>query len=110
MQSIGASGVWAGALAAPTCPARVSEFGVPVSLWVDGIAMLEHADPDVGWATAGPAPVSVVANTPAATKATSGLASLVVAVEATGGAMDFAERPGGGTLVTVTIPDELNQG
>jgi two-component system NarL family sensor kinase len=39
-----------------------------------------------------------------------GLASLVVAVEATGGAMDFAERPGGGTLVTVTIPDELNQG
>jgi hypothetical protein len=42
-----------------------------VSLWVDGIAMLEHADPDVGWATAGPAPVSVVANTPAATKATS---------------------------------------
>jgi sensor histidine kinase regulating citrate/malate metabolism len=52
----------------------------------------------------------VVANTPAATKATSGLASLVVAVEATGGAMDFAERPGGGTLVTVTIPDELNQG
>jgi two-component system NarL family sensor kinase len=37
-----------------------------------------------------------------------GLASLVVAVEAIGGAMDFAERPGGGTLVTVTIPDELN--
>jgi two-component system NarL family sensor kinase len=39
-----------------------------------------------------------------------GLASLVVAVEATGGAMDFAERPGGGTLVTVTIPDELHEG
>jgi two-component system NarL family sensor kinase len=38
-----------------------------------------------------------------------GLASLVVAVEATGGAMDFAERPGGGTLVTVTVPDELNE-
>jgi two-component system NarL family sensor kinase len=37
-----------------------------------------------------------------------GLASLVVAVEAIGGAMEFAEQPGGGTLVTVTIPDELN--
>jgi two-component system NarL family sensor kinase len=39
-----------------------------------------------------------------------GLASLVVAVEATGGAMDFAEQPGGGTLVTVSIPDELHEG
>jgi two-component system NarL family sensor kinase len=39
-----------------------------------------------------------------------GLASLVVAVEATGGAMDFAEQPGGGTRVTVSIPDELHEG
>jgi two-component system NarL family sensor kinase len=36
-----------------------------------------------------------------------GLASLVVAVESTGGSVDFAERPGGGTVVTVTVPDEI---
>lgn len=37
-----------------------------------------------------------------------GLASLVVAVEAAGGSMDFTPRPGGGTVVTVTVPDELD--
>jgi two-component system NarL family sensor kinase len=36
-----------------------------------------------------------------------GLASLVVAVESTGGSIDFAQRPSGGTLVTVTVPDEV---
>jgi two-component system NarL family sensor kinase len=36
-----------------------------------------------------------------------GLASLIVAVEAAGGSVDFGERPGGGTIVTVTVPDEL---
>ena len=35
-----------------------------------------------------------------------GLASLFVAVEALGGSVEFAERPGGGTIVTVTVPDE----
>ncbi len=35
-----------------------------------------------------------------------GLASLMVAVEATGGSVEFGERPGGGTIVTVTVPDE----
>jgi two-component system NarL family sensor kinase len=35
-----------------------------------------------------------------------GLASLIVAVEAAGGAVDFGERPGGGTIVAVTVPDE----
>lgn len=34
-----------------------------------------------------------------------GPASLVVGVEATGGSMDFGRRPGGGTVVTVTVPD-----
>ena len=36
-----------------------------------------------------------------------GLASLVVAVESTGGSVDFAERPDGGSVVTVTVPDEV---
>lgn len=37
-----------------------------------------------------------------------GLASLVVAVESAGGSMDFRSSPsGGGTMVTVTVPDEL---
>ncbi len=36
-----------------------------------------------------------------------GLASLVVAVESAGGSMDFSGRPGGGTVVTVTVPDDL---
>ena len=36
-----------------------------------------------------------------------GLASLVVAVESTGGTVDFADRSGGGTAVTVTVPDEV---
>ena len=36
-----------------------------------------------------------------------GLASLVVAVESTGGSVDFAEVPGGGTAVTVSVPDEV---
>ncbi len=36
-----------------------------------------------------------------------GLASLVVGVEAAGGSMDISERPGGGTAVTVTVPDEV---
>lgn len=35
-----------------------------------------------------------------------GLASLVVAVEAAGGSVDFSQRLGGGTVVTVTVPDE----
>lgn len=35
-----------------------------------------------------------------------GLASLIVAVEATGGSIQFRERPGGGTVATVTVPDE----
>ena len=35
-----------------------------------------------------------------------GLASLVVSVEAVGGSVEFADRPGGGTTVTVTVPDE----
>ena len=38
-----------------------------------------------------------------------GLSSLVVAVEAAGGITDFAERPGGGTVVTVTVPDHPDQ-
>ncbi|WP_313673997.1 ATP-binding protein [Mycolicibacterium sp.] len=37
-----------------------------------------------------------------------GLASLVVAVESAGGSMDFSERPGGGTVVAVTVPDDLD--
>ena len=36
-----------------------------------------------------------------------GLASLVVGVEATGGSMDFGLPPGGGSVVTVTVPDGL---
>lgn len=36
-----------------------------------------------------------------------GLASLVVGVEATGGSMDFGRPPGGGSVVTVTVPDGL---
>lgn len=37
-----------------------------------------------------------------------GLASLVVAVESAGGSMDFRSGPsGGGSVVTVTVPDEL---
>lgn len=35
-----------------------------------------------------------------------GLASLIVGVEATGGAIDFAPAQGGGTVVTVVVPDE----
>lgn len=35
-----------------------------------------------------------------------GRASLVVAVEAAGGSMDFDQRSGGGTVVAVTVPDE----
>lgn len=37
-----------------------------------------------------------------------GLASLVAAVEATGGSMEFRHRRGGGTVVTVTVPDNLD--
>lgn len=37
-----------------------------------------------------------------------GLASLMVAVESTGGSVELAERPGGGTVVTVTMPDDLD--
>lgn len=37
-----------------------------------------------------------------------GLTSLVVAVESAGGSVDFSERSGGGTLVTVTVPDDLD--
>lgn len=37
-----------------------------------------------------------------------GLASLVVAIESTGGSMEFTPRPGGGTTVTVTVPDQLH--
>ncbi|MEI6253202.1 MAG: ATP-binding protein [Mycobacteriaceae bacterium] len=37
-----------------------------------------------------------------------GLASLVVAIESAGGSMDFEAEPlGGGSVVTVTVPDEL---
>lgn len=36
-----------------------------------------------------------------------GLASLVVGVEAAGGVVAFDRRLGGGTVVTVTVPDEL---
>ena len=36
-----------------------------------------------------------------------GLSSLVVAVESAGGSVDFSPRPRGGTVVTVTVPDEL---
>jgi two-component system NarL family sensor kinase len=36
-----------------------------------------------------------------------GLASLVVAVESAGGSIDFSPRPGGGTVVTVMVPDEV---
>jgi two-component system NarL family sensor kinase len=36
-----------------------------------------------------------------------GLASLVVAVESVGGSVDFSAGPGGGSAVTVTVPDEL---
>lgn len=37
-----------------------------------------------------------------------GLASVVVAVEAAGGSVDFDSPEGGGTVVTVTLPDELD--
>ena len=36
-----------------------------------------------------------------------GLASLMVAVESAGGSVEFSDRPGGGTMVMVTVPDEL---
>lgn len=36
-----------------------------------------------------------------------GLASLVVGVESTGGSVEFGSRPGGGSMVTVTVPDQL---
>lgn len=36
-----------------------------------------------------------------------GLASLAVAVEAAGGSVDFSHHSGGGTVVSVTVPDEL---
>jgi two-component system NarL family sensor kinase len=36
-----------------------------------------------------------------------GLASLVVAVESAGGSVDFSSGPGGGAVVTVTVPDEV---
>ncbi len=36
-----------------------------------------------------------------------GLASLVVAVESAGGSVDFGSGPGGGSVVTVTVPDDL---
>lgn len=39
-----------------------------------------------------------------------GLASLVVGVEATGGSVDFGERRGGGSVVTVTVPAHLDVG
>lgn len=37
-----------------------------------------------------------------------GLASLVVGVEATGGSVEFDHRRGGGTVVVVSVPDELD--
>lgn len=37
-----------------------------------------------------------------------GLASLVVAVESAGGSVDFRDGPGGGSVVTVTVPDVLH--
>lgn len=37
-----------------------------------------------------------------------GLASLVVAVEAVGGSVDFTSGPSGGSEVTLTVPNELN--
>lgn len=37
-----------------------------------------------------------------------GLASLVVAVESAGGSIDFSAEAGAGTVVTVTLPDELD--
>ncbi len=37
-----------------------------------------------------------------------GLASLVVAVESSGGSVDFSPGPGGGAVVTVRVPDELD--
>lgn len=37
-----------------------------------------------------------------------GLASLVAAVESSGGSMDFSPGQGGGTVVTVQVPDELD--
>ncbi len=39
-----------------------------------------------------------------------GLASLVAGVEAVGGSIDFAHRPGGGTAVTVAVPDDIELG
>ena len=39
-----------------------------------------------------------------------GLASLVVGVEAAGGTIDFRRRDGGGTAVTVTVPDQPDAG
>ncbi len=37
-----------------------------------------------------------------------GLASLMVAVEAAGGSVEFSDRTGGGTVVTVTVPDDIH--
>ena len=39
-----------------------------------------------------------------------GLASLINGVESAGGSIEFTENPGGGTVVTVTVPDEIGQG
>jgi len=39
-----------------------------------------------------------------------GLASLVVGVEAAGGSVDIDPRPGRGTVVTVTVPDDSDAG
>ena len=38
-----------------------------------------------------------------------GLASLINGVESAGGSIEFTENPGGGTVVTVTVPDEIGQ-
>jgi hypothetical protein len=63
VQSIGASVDADGAFAAPTWPARVRVLGLPAEACVLGIAMLEH--PVAGAATAGVAPDSEAARTPA---------------------------------------------
>jgi two-component system NarL family sensor kinase len=38
-----------------------------------------------------------------------GLASLINGVESAGGSIEFTENSGGGTVVTVTVPDEIGQ-
>ena len=66
----------------------------------DGATVLRVADNGVGFDPA------VLASRVA--EGHIGLASLAVAVEATGGSVEYATRAGGGTTVTVSVPDSID--